>query len=232
MSGKCAPGCTCGRHQRGSCAPGCTCGKHSPFGKATAVKCPEGCTCGRHSRLRISKEEENRRARARYRENIDKELSRGTRYREENREKVRETARESKRKSRAANPVQHREFDRKRRHGLRSDQFSALWEAQGGLCCYCSQPLPREGGPGKVVIDHDHTCCGPRGSCDFCRRGLACNNCNVIVGMAYDDPERLEIIAANLRTIAAATRERLASRPVQEELPINVAPLRRRKESA
>lgn len=162
-------------------------------------------------------------------ENVEKERQRCASYREENLEKVRAADRKSHVNRRADNPGKYRAADRKRRHGLHPDQFEALWEAQGGLCCYCEEPLPREG---KVVVDHDHTCCGPRGSCSFCRRGLACNNCNVIVGMAHDKPDQLEVIAANLRAIIAETRERLAAKPVQEELPINVAPLRRRKESA
>ena len=232
-SRKCEPGCTCSRHGRGACAPGCTCGKHISEGKSHPHAAD--CGCPSHNRPKLSGEERRRRKRVskrlHYRNNTAKELARHASYRAENLEKRREMERNSARKIRAADPPRFQAIDRSRRHGLRAGQFEALWEAQGGRCCYCEQPLPREGASSRAVIDHDHTCCGPKRSCDACRRGLACNNCNVIVGMAYDDPDRLEIMAANLRAIAAATRERINGRPVQEELPINVARLRR-KESA
>jgi hypothetical protein len=79
-------------------------------------------------------------------------------------------------------------------HGLTPDEWQAMWEQQQGLCYLCEQPLP----PGKgTVIDHDHSCCPKHKSCAKCRRGLACFQCNVAVGMAGDDPERLALIARN-----------------------------------
>jgi len=228
-SRKCEPGCTCSRHGRGACPPGCTCGKHSSEGKSHAVKCPEGCACGRHRRTRVSQEEKNRRARERYRDNVDKERDRRARYNDEHRDERREKWREYARGQRA---VRGPEMERKRRHGLRLEDWARILDEQGGRCCYCRRPLDPENAK-VTAVDHDHSCtCGPRKSCSACRRGIACTNCNVIVGMAHDDPDRLDSIAANFRVLAAAARERISGKPVQEELPINVTPIRRRKESA
>jgi hypothetical protein len=116
-------------------------------------------------------------------------------------------------------------------HGMELADKAAMRDAQGGRCCYCNRPLPDD--ETKVHIDHDHSCtCGPTRTCQYCRRGLACENCNRLVGMANDDPDRLELIAANLRILGTAARERINGKPVQEELPPNVRTLRRREESA
>ena len=105
-------------------------------------------------------------------------------------------------------------------------------EDQGGRCCYCERPLPEN--PRKVHIDHDHTCtCGSKGSCEYCRRGLACDSCNQIIGKADEDWERLERIAANGRRLQAQARARINAKPVQAELfDINQAPRRRQKKES
>jgi Recombination endonuclease VII len=79
------------------------------------------------------------------------------------------------------------------------EDWDAMWTAQGGRCCYCEDLLPID--RQQVHIDHDHTCCPPKRSCAACRRGLACQNCNFVVGNALEDPERLERIAKNLRRL-------------------------------
>lgn len=118
-----------------------------------------------------------------------------------------------------ANPDRVREHARRshlrRNHGMDEAEFAALWEAQAGLCYLCDDPL---GEGHEVAIDHDHRCCPPRHSCRACRRGLACNACNVAVGQAQDDPSRLRLIAARLETAQAAAADRIAGRPVQESL--------------
>ena len=106
-----------------------------------------------------------------------------------------------------------------------------MWDEQHGRCCYCERPLP--GDKFHVHIDHDHACtCGRKKTCESCRRGLACRDCNMVVGFAGDDPERLDLITANLRRLSAGARQRIAGKPVQEELPLNVRRLERREETA
>jgi hypothetical protein len=85
---------------------------------------------------------------------------------------------------------------------------SAMWKAQDGKCYLCDRPL----GPELMaVVEHDHRCCPQNRSCEVCRRGLACNACNHIIGFAHDDPDLLERIAANLRPAVAMVTARLAA---------------------
>ncbi len=100
-----------------------------------------------------------------------------------------------------------RGYHDRRRHGPGSASARVkLWQEQDGLCYLCKDPL----GPDRMaVIDHDHRCCPPGYSCEICRRGLACRLCNWIAGYAFDDPDRLERIAANLRCSVASVTERM-----------------------
>lgn len=135
------------------------------------------------------------------------------RWREENRDK----AREKVRKWQTNNPGKQRESTQRSRHqGIRPEDVARMYEAQQGRCYLCGDLLPAE--RRKWHIDHDHRCCPQGTSCRYCRRGLACNNCNGLIGFAYDDPERLRRIAANLETILADVTRRLAEKVVQAEL--------------
>jgi hypothetical protein len=54
-----------------------------------------------------------------------------------------------------------------------------LQEKQAGRCACCGN-LQK-----NLVVDHDH---------DTGRvRGLLCNNCNLMIGYALDDPRRLQL---------------------------------------
>jgi len=48
-------------------------------------------------------------------------------------------------------------------------------------------------------FDHDHACCPGDRSCEKCRRGLICQQCNKALGNVKDDPEKLEGLAEYLR---------------------------------
>jgi len=183
--------------------------------------------------------DKERRYYAAHREEV---LERARKYREANRELLREKSRryeeehrESRRERfkskyaadperwrqktrdwRAANPEKAKAFGRKHgdrtRHGAGVDRDRArMWEAQGGRCYLCSDALD----PEDVNIDHDHECCPRNRSCSYCRRGLACGRCNLIIGHAGDDPDLLELIASKLRPVLAATKARMAEKPQQ-----------------
>lgn len=101
-----------------------------------------------------------------------------------------------------------------RLHGLPPGGWDALWAEQDGRCYLCERPLD----PTKTHIDHDHRCCPQGTSCLLCRRGMACDLCNVIAGFAADDPDLLIVIAKNLRAAIELATERIASKSSQPEL--------------
>jgi recombination endonuclease VII len=101
----------------------------------------------------------------------------------------------------------------RQKHGMWPEDWTALWDAQDGRCYLCGGGLV----DGHVVVDHDHSCCGERKSCRICRRGLTCRVCNSLIGLAGDDPDRIERMAANLRSAKRGVAERMAafSEPVE-----------------
>ncbi len=148
------------------------------------------------------------------------------RYREANVEKERERRRRSYAENREANRESQRRYRAKRgtdgrraqawaqNHGLRPEDWAALWDAQDGRCYLCGDEMAA----GQAHIDHDHRCCPKDHSCAYCRRGLAHASCNHLIGFADDDPDRLRRIADNLELALKATGARLAGKPEQQAL--------------
>jgi Recombination endonuclease VII len=97
--------------------------------------------------------------------------------------------------------------------GLTPGELAQMREAQYGLCYLCGDPLPTD--RYFLAIDHDHRCCPLKRSCAFCRRGLTCHSCNVLIGHAKDDPARLRRIADNLEAAITAATPRIACKPAQ-----------------
>lgn len=119
--------------------------------------------------------------------------------------------RDNKRRYREANLPRVRLVNRLRKHGLTVEGWNALWVAQEGRCYLCQRELSED----DTVVEHDHRCCPQHASCSACQRGIACGACNAVVGFADDDPERLLLIAANLRKARQAVEERMSGKPVQ-----------------
>lgn len=132
-------------------------------------------------------------------------------------DEARKKQRKTKRDYQASNGPQMR---RKSRHGLLPEDWARMHEAQNGRCYLCGDPLPDD--PQKIHIDHDHTCCPAGKSCAACRRGMACDACNHVIGMAYDEVDRLRRIADALESAHAMVRPRIAAKSVQTELPLEV----------
>lgn len=130
--------------------------------------------------------------------NRDKIREQRQAWRDQNRAKVNEQSRVR----RALDPGRNQ-------HGrwIKEDR-AAMWEAQDGNCYLCSEPMDD---PHRVRIDHDHSCCAPNSSCRICRRGLAHHRCNIAIGMADDDPDRLRRLADALETAQSAFRQRRAA---------------------
>ena len=74
-------------------------------------------------------------------------------------------------------------------HGLTMERFAEILASQAGGCAICGTKNP--GGRGSFHVDHDHACCPKGKSCDDCRRGLLCTNCNVGLGMLGDTADGL-----------------------------------------
>lgn len=68
------------------------------------------------------------------------------------------------------------------KYGLTLAEYSQMVIDQKGLCAICSLPEVRKkaSGPALLCVDHNHT----TGKV----RGLLCNNCNIMLGHARDNP--------------------------------------------
>jgi hypothetical protein len=91
------------------------------------------------------------------------------------------------RKWSADNKEMMREYNLRRDYGITIDQYNELLAEQGGACAIC---LTKEhNGVGKFFhVDHCHE--------TKVIRGLLCGRCNVMIGMAHDNADRL-MAAAN-----------------------------------
>lgn len=77
--------------------------------------------------------------------------------------------------------MQQRDRTLRRKYGIGADEYDALSAAQSGLCRICNNPPPPD--QRGLVVDHCHT--------TGAVRGLLCNNCNALLGMAADEVARL-----------------------------------------
>lgn len=76
---------------------------------------------------------------------------------------------------------------------LTGREYHERMEAQGGVCAVCRQPesvKTRSGAIRRLAIDVERA--------TLRVRGLLCHRCNVALGLAGDDPERLRSLAAYL----------------------------------
>lgn len=87
---------------------------------------------------------------------------------------------EVKRKHHKEHREEMRATERKRLYGLSESDFQSLLVAHKGKCAICGNPAPIGG---VLRVDHDHQ--------SGRVRGLLCNRCNLLLGLAKDDPERL-----------------------------------------
>lgn len=83
-------------------------------------------------------------------------------------------------------------------HGLTLAEYEEMLAAQDGRCAICGTDQPGGKHGKRFHIDHDHSCCPKGKTCEKCRRGLLCANCNVGLGALGDDPDRLLAAASYL----------------------------------
>lgn len=89
---------------------------------------------------------------------------------------------------RERNPEKHKNSSFKSTHKITYDEFLEKLESQGNVCAICGTD---DLGKKKIVLDHDHNCCGKNRSCPKCHRGVLCQGCNKIFGFAKDNVEVL-----------------------------------------
>lgn len=75
-----------------------------------------------------------------------------------------------------------------KRLGLDADDVARRWVEHNGLCDCCGNPPPTTS---RLCIEHKHD--------PPTFRGFTCTHCNVMLGMAKDDPDRLLAGVAYLR---------------------------------
>lgn len=107
-------------------------------------------------------------------------------------EEERAVDRERKRRWLERNPGKQAGYTRKLRYGISELQYQEMMEAQMGFCGIggCDRPIHS--------VDHDHSCCPGQKTCGKCVRALLCRECNVMLGLAQDDPQRLRNAAEYL----------------------------------
>lgn len=91
----------------------------------------------------------------------------------------------------------------KRHYGLTLDGFSRLLISQGSQCAGCKTDDP---GVKGWQVDHDHACCPGDQSCGACICAILCSRCNLLIGLADDNPALLIDLSkyvAETRSISA-----------------------------
>jgi hypothetical protein len=94
-----------------------------------------------------------------------------------------------------------------RLYGLSEAEWQEKLAQQDGRCAICRTADP--GDRGQWMTDHDRGCCPGTGSCGRCVRSLLCTNCNLMIGHAHDDPERLSAAIQYLADWAVRLRARV-----------------------
>lgn len=78
--------------------------------------------------------------------------------------------------------VYTREKHLKRKYGVDFEQYDKMLANQGGICAICGK-LESDENHGVLHVDHCHE--------SGLVRGLLCRNCNHVLGLFQDNPERL-----------------------------------------
>lgn len=103
--------------------------------------------------------------------------------------RIKRANRKRNKKYNAANKEQRKLYMLQWQHGLDEERYLALLKKQNNKCAICGEKT-------KLVVDHDHSCCGykERG-CGKCIRGLLCDNCNKRLGKYESDPHFFKVAA-------------------------------------
>jgi len=138
-------------------------------------------------------------ARARYQADPESRKARTRAWADANPERVRELSRAAYERDPGA-PGRHKK-------ALRTAVLAEFGDPEA--CYLCTRQLGAISG--RIVVDHDHRHCPYGRSCGLCRRGIAHERCNQIIGLAGDSPARMRVIAASFQVAESASAARLAN---------------------
>lgn len=98
-----------------------------------------------------------------------------------------------------------RHYGRKRYYGITGEEYGAMLAQQKGVCAICSKPETAmlRGTPKQMHVDHCH-------ETDRIR-ALLCGSCNMMLGVAKDDPAILRAAADYLERHKATPSLRLVT---------------------
>ena len=105
---------------------------------------------------------------------------------------TRDGRKEYLREHRAANPIQYKGKHFRKKFGIGIEDYQTKLEDQNGVCAICSKPESgtRNGVTRWLCVDHNHNTNKVR--------GLLCTNCNVAVGMMYENRDIMRSAIAYL----------------------------------
>jgi len=92
---------------------------------------------------------------------------------------------DNRKKRRRGDPELYRNWNLKHKYGLTPEDFSRMVALQNDRCAICGTDKP--GRWGRWVVDHCHN----TGEV----RGLLCDQCNILLGNAKDNPAILRVAA-------------------------------------
>lgn len=157
-------------------------------------------------------EKVKKRNRIYYLNNKDKMLSKATKWQQLNKEKHYKTVKswqernsdkfkDINRSWQSKHPEKIKEYRKRnnmKRLGITQESYDTLFKDQHGRCklCYKHQSELKR----ALAVDHDHSCCSGKKSCGKCIRGLLCQTCNLLLGLAKDSKSLLKRAAIYVST--------------------------------
>jgi hypothetical protein len=113
-------------------------------------------------------------------------------YYEKHKKERNEYSTEYYRKNRIVQRARHRRTN----HRVTQEWLDAKLKEQKNRCAICNQPFLK-----TPHIDHSHRCCPGVRSCDKCRRGLLCADCNLGLGRFKDSIDILKRAVQYLKRV-------------------------------
>lgn len=111
------------------------------------------------------------------------------RYRTEYQNKNKETLKQKSREFLEKNPTYQRDRHLQYAYGITLERYNEIFSEQKGCCGVCGKHQSEM--KQSLVVDHDHQ--------TSVVRGLLCNKCNFMLGLANDDPDILMLGADYLK---------------------------------